>query len=172
MSKQQSHNRHMPTTSVEAAPRWHRLRLPAPSGPRSLPELRSALPPCLKGFDWNAPDVQLRAAEKLASMAASEFEAHHQGLRLWMSVIPRGDRGRLVMPFGVWDRLYPPGFFAAVVSAGYQSSKVSLEAAKVLTSAASLPGGEMTEIDHVLFEVACGLRMWEPKSRMSAPDQQ
>lgn len=146
----------------EAMSHKQRNTQPAARPMPATPVFRLALPPGLGGFDWGAPDVELRLAQQLASMAASDFEAMHQALRFWMAVIPRVDRRRLVMPFGLWDRLYPPGFLAAV-SPGYNSANMTPEQAKVLISAASSPpGGQMTEIEHILFEMACGLREWAP----------
>lgn len=172
--------RGMPTDDVDAARRWRKRHLEgtrmkgiradtlaaapqrakpstaaaAPAGPRVAPP-RFPVPPDLANLDWAAPDLELRIAQRLALLADSNFDENVQALRLFMVLIPRADRSRLMMPFRVWERLFPAGVLE-VIAPGYdpalgpQSTKSAGHVADKLSE----------ESLHVLFELQCGLRQF------------
>lgn len=177
------HKRGMPIDDVEKAIRWRRRHLEptrmkgirsdtlpsapkhvaresrvaaAPAGRRSEPP-RFPVPLGLVNFDWLAPDLELRIAQALGVLAAAQFEENVQALRLFMVLIPRADRARLVLPGSVLVRLYPPGCLE-VLAPGYDP------ATGVNPNAPVAPDDRPTEESmHFLFELQCGLRLWRPE---------
>lgn len=182
--------RGMPVDDVDKAIRWRRrhleptrtkgIRMDASPGARRTPHVaapplaparasassawaaagapRSLRMPVAKlgDFDWQGPDLELRIVNRLAALAVDDFETHAEELRLFMCMVPRAERGRVVMSFALWDRLYPPGFLA-LVAPDYQPGSLP---ADLPTGAGSVDGGVMSPEDHVLYEVACGLRQF------------
>jgi hypothetical protein len=164
--------RGMPVDDVERAARWRRRHLEptrtkgirADTVPTARPRpavanavapaaatLRLPLPGGLTDFDWAAPDVELRMTQRLALLASADFGANSQALRIFMALVPRVDRRRLMLPPDVWDQLCPPGFLE-MVAPGYDP---------VTRTNANAPVPESDRPDeecmNVIYEVQCGL---------------
>lgn len=179
--------RGMPVDDVEKAVRWRRRHLEwtrskgvridtiKPRGAGGAPRARTAVSPpaqaaasprgaavvlgdaAFDAFDWAGPDVELRVAECMGLLAANDFDRYALELRIFMRLIPRADRCRLGLPSNVWTRLYGEDLLAAIAP-GYDPVTGTRRGPPVP------PDDQPTEeTNHILFDLACGLRRLIPK---------
>lgn len=130
----------MPVYSAGAARRWReehvKLTMHGAIRQRGAADVCTtpdALPPCLPpdvrelaavidgyldalaedpAWQWDAPDAELRVAQRMAHDAVNDFDRLARPLRAFMRAVPLADRPRLQLPLDLWDRLLGIEFMA------------------------------------------------------------